>query len=106
MVASGNPHNGFLNVTMTYGLIGLGIFLWVIFTAIKTGWKLYNNIEDGFLKQLALWITIYLSALIVMFFISSEMEKSVFAYFQMGVISSIYSIYTEKDSMSSEVNCE
>jgi len=95
-VASGNPHSGFLAVMTANGLIGLGVFLWLILTAIKTGWRLYKKIEDGFLKQLMLWITLHLSAMFVMFFTSAQIEKYIFFYLDMGIIASMYAMFTRK----------
>lgn len=105
-VASGDPHSGFLAIMTANGLIGLGVFLWLIFTAIKIGWRLYKNIEDGFLKQLMLWITLHLSVSLVMFFISAQMERSIFAYLEMGIISSMYAIFVRKRLPSDLANGE
>lgn len=92
-VVSGHPHSGFLSIMTAYGIVGLGIFLWVLLTTIKTGWWLYKNIEERFMKQLMLWITLHLCALLVMFFISAQIEKNIFVYLEMGIISSVYSIF-------------
>ena len=89
-----------------HGLIGLGVFLWVMLTAIKTAWWLCRNIEEGFLKQLTLWITMHLSALLIVFFISAQIDRSILAYFEMGVIASIYAIYQRKVGLSNGVNGE
>ena len=94
-VAGGDPHSGFMAVMTHHGLIGLGVFVWLMLTAIKTAWWLYRNIEEGFLKQLTLWITMHLSALLVVFFISAQIDRSIFAYLEMGIIASIHAIYQE-----------
>jgi len=94
--ASGEPHAGFLAVMTFYGVVGLGIFLWLFFTAIRTGWELYRNIEDGILKQLMLWLTLHLSAYLAVFFVSAQIERNVFAYAGMGIIAATYAMYMKR----------
>jgi O-antigen ligase len=95
-VAGGNPHSGFLFVMTTHGLVGLGIFLWLFLTSVRTAWILYKNLEDGFLKQLMLWITFHLGGALFTFFVSGQPEKRVFLYFEMGLISSVYAIFVRE----------
>jgi O-antigen ligase len=93
LIISGNPHSGLVSVMLAYGLVGLSIFLWLCLTAIRTAWMLYKNLEDGFLRQLMLWITLHFSASLVVFFISAEIERHIITYLEMGVISSVYAIF-------------
>lgn len=99
-IASGDPHSGFLAIMMAYGLVGLGVFLWLILTAIKTGWRLYRITEDSFLKQLMLWTTLHLTTMLVLFFVSGQIERTIVFYLEMGVIGSIYAVYSEKGALS------
>ena len=99
-VAGGLPHSGFLAVTTAQGLIGLGIFLWVLLVAIKTAWMLYKNIEEGFLKQLMLWITLHLCSSLVVFFVSAQIETSIITYLETGVISSTYAIFIKRQQQT------
>ena len=94
LVASGNPHTGFLSVMLSYGILGLVLFLWCLGTAIRIGLWLYMHIEDKFIKHLSLWVTLHLSGVMLNFFISSEAEKNIITYLDMGIITSIYSIYS------------
>jgi O-antigen ligase len=96
LIISGNPHSGLLSVMLAYGLVGLSIFLWLFLTGIRTAWMLYINLEDGFLKQLMLWITLHLSASLVVFFISAEIEKQIITYLEMGVITSVYAMFVKE----------
>lgn len=91
-VTSGNVHAGFMAVMMIYGLIGLGIFLFVVFAAVRIGWKLYRETEDHFLRQLVLLITFYIIAAFFLFFVASQTERSFNFYFGMGMLSSIYGL--------------
>jgi hypothetical protein len=81
---------------LAYGLVGLSIFLWLFLTSIRTSWMLYKNLEDGFLRQLMLWITLHLSASLVIFFISAEIERNIITYLEMGVISSVYAMFVRE----------
>ena len=105
-VASGDPHAGVLAVMTASGLIGVCAFLWVILTAIKTGWTLYKNIEHRFLKQLMLWVVLNLGVSLVMFFVSAQTERSFFTYLEMGIISSMYAMYLKKRRPSDLANSE
>lgn len=96
---SGDPHSGFLAIMTNQGFIGLAVFLWLMITAIKTGWGLYRGLEDGFLKQLALLLTLGLNTWLVMFFVSAQIERSIYTYLAMGLITSIYSVSSGKDNL-------
>ncbi len=96
LIISGNPHSGFLSVMLAYGLVGLSIFLWLFLTGIRTSWMLYKNLEDGFLRQLMLWISLHLSASLVIFFVSAEIERNIITYLEMGVISAVYAIFVRE----------
>ncbi|MHC4436730.1 MAG: O-antigen ligase family protein [Planctomycetota bacterium] len=96
LIISGNPHSGLVSVMLAYGLVGLSIFLWLFLTSIRTSWMLYKNLEDGFLRQLMLWITLHLSASLVIFFISAEIERNIITYLEMGVISSVYAMFVRE----------
>ncbi len=47
-------HNGYLQLLLDQGLIGLGIFLVFFFICFSTGWSLFRSAEDPFLKGLGL----------------------------------------------------
>ncbi len=96
LIISGNPHSGLVSVMLAYGLVGLSIFLWLFLISIRTSWMLYKNLEDGFLRQLMLWITLHLSASLVIFFISAEIERNIITYLEMGVISSVYAMFVRE----------
>lgn len=95
---SGDPHSGFLSIMTNQGLIGLSVFLWLMIAAIETGRGLYRNIEDMFLKKLMLWLTLYLSTSLVVFFVSFQMERNIFVYAGMGIISATYAMYMKRDT--------
>lgn len=47
-------HNGYLQQAVEMGLVGLGIYLWLFWLAIKAGWRLYKIAEDPVEKGLGL----------------------------------------------------
>ena len=47
-------HNGYMQLLLDEGLIGLGIFLIFFFLCFRVGWRLFRTAEDPFLKGLGL----------------------------------------------------
>jgi len=47
-------HNSFIQQIVETGFIGLALYLWLFFKAIKMGWKLYRKTEDDFFQGLGL----------------------------------------------------
>jgi O-antigen ligase len=45
-------HNSYLQQAVETGIVGLGIYLFLFFLAVKLGWQLYNKTENGFQKGL------------------------------------------------------
>jgi O-antigen ligase len=43
-----NSHNNYLDILAQIGLLGMGVFLWLIFEIGRLGWKLRAVVEDGF----------------------------------------------------------
>jgi len=59
------PHNVFVDVAVRLGLVGLGLFFYIIFTFIRMGWKLSKYGKDDFIKRWALCLmAIFISYLI------------------------------------------
>ncbi|MDD5259285.1 MAG: O-antigen ligase family protein [bacterium] len=50
----GDTHNMFLKILVEQGIFGMFIFLFMFLLALKSGWRLYKNTEDSFLKGLGL----------------------------------------------------
>ncbi|MCZ6594024.1 MAG: O-antigen ligase family protein [Bacteroidetes bacterium] len=47
-------HNGYMQLLLDLGVIGLGIFLIFFFICFRVGWRLFRTAEDPFLKGLGL----------------------------------------------------
>ncbi|HUW22934.1 MAG TPA: O-antigen ligase family protein [bacterium] len=45
-----NAHNNFVDVAVDSGLLGLGIFLWLLVTIYKVGFHIFKELEDGYFK--------------------------------------------------------
>jgi len=48
-----NAHNNFLDVAVDGGLLGLGIFLWLLLTIYKVGFQIFQRLDDGYFKGIA-----------------------------------------------------
>ncbi len=49
-----NMHNYFMQVTVELGIIGFLIFLYLFYSAFKSGWLLYRLSDDNYFKGLGL----------------------------------------------------
>jgi len=48
-----HAHNNFLDVAVDSGLLGLGIFLWLLITIYKVGFHIFKEFEDGYFKGIS-----------------------------------------------------
>lgn len=53
----GDPHNIYMEVLLEQGIIGITIFLLLLYLALKYSWRLYKTTDDRFLKGLGLGFT-------------------------------------------------
>jgi O-antigen ligase len=60
-----DPHNIYVKTLAEQGIIGLLVFLSLLFLSLKSGWKLYKNSDDYFLKGLGLGLCICIVSLMV-----------------------------------------
>jgi O-antigen ligase len=51
---SPHAHNNFLNVAVESGMLGLGIFLWLLIIILKSGVTIFKRVEDGYFKGISL----------------------------------------------------
>jgi len=59
------PHNTFIDITVRLGLVGLALFLYIIFVFGRMGWQLIRHGHDDFIRTWALCLTaIFISFLI------------------------------------------
>ncbi len=49
-----DTHNLYLKVLVETGMVGLGIFLWLLLKAFSTGWRLFRRTDDRFYSALGL----------------------------------------------------
>jgi len=49
-----DTHNNFLKILAELGIIGFLIYLYLYYLAFRSGWQLYRNAKDSFLKNLGL----------------------------------------------------
>jgi len=48
-----NAHNNFVDVTVDSGLLGLGIFIWLLLTIYKVGFQIFKRLDDRYFKGIA-----------------------------------------------------
>ena len=53
-----NPHNWLLDMMLRVGIIGLILFLCIIFAFIKMGWKIIRHSRDPAYRELAIYLNI------------------------------------------------
>ncbi|MCM8763222.1 MAG: O-antigen ligase family protein [Candidatus Omnitrophica bacterium] len=58
-------HNNFLHMAGEIGLIGLGIFLWLLYKLFSAAWDIYKRLSDNFLKIISLSLIACLLAFLV-----------------------------------------
>ena len=94
-VASASSHSLYLTILVNFGLVGLAFFLWLWISCLKTAWKLYKNHKNGFMKELTLWVTLYLISLFATSFLGGS-PYHVFLFFLFGVVTAVYALQSEK----------
>ncbi len=48
-----HAHNNFIDMAVDSGLLGLGIFLWLLVTIYKVGFHIFKELEQGYFKGIA-----------------------------------------------------
>ncbi|MGH9775407.1 MAG: O-antigen ligase family protein [Candidatus Acidiferrales bacterium] len=61
-----DTHDYYLKVLAETGLVGLFIFLWLLFCILREGWRLFCEAEEPFLKSLGLGFTALMVCAIVL----------------------------------------
>jgi putative inorganic carbon (HCO3(-)) transporter len=92
-------HNGYLEVLMETGVVGLSMFFIIFIIAIKKGWMLFRQSDDPMMKGLGLGFV----AMIVASLVAntggdrwSYLEVMGYFWILLGVVSSVLLIQTEK----------
>jgi putative inorganic carbon (HCO3(-)) transporter len=68
-------HNNFLHMAAEIGLIGLGIFIWLLYKLFKASMNIYKRLDDYFLKI----VSLSLSACLIAFLINGLTESSLYS---------------------------
>ncbi|MDD5155738.1 MAG: O-antigen ligase family protein [Candidatus Omnitrophica bacterium] len=58
-------HNNFLHMAAEVGIVGLGIFLWLIYRLFKASISIYKKLESSLLKNMSLGLILCLAAFLV-----------------------------------------
>ena len=68
-------HNNFLHLTAEIGLLGLGVFLWLLYRLFKQGVRIYRKLADNYLKI----ISLSLIACLLAFLVNGLTESSLYS---------------------------
>ncbi|MDP3731775.1 MAG: O-antigen ligase family protein, partial [Candidatus Omnitrophota bacterium] len=74
-------HNNFLHMAAEIGLIGLGIFIWLLYELFMESKNIYRNLDDGYLKI----VSLSLSACLIAFLVNGLTESSLY-YSRVAII--------------------
>jgi len=86
----GDTHNIYVKILVEQGLLGMFVFLFVIFAFIRTGFKLYQKGEDGFAKGLGIGLIACITTMLVNNFFGdrwSYFELSAYLWILAGLAS-------------------
>jgi O-antigen ligase len=92
------PHNAYIFITRSLGLVGLGIFGWMMLTSLTGAFRLEKKIQDPHVKQFVFFIAMYI-VVCLMSFMTGGGETSPNVYLALGLISAIYAM-NEKEGLS------
>lgn len=93
-------HNGFIEITLEQGIVGLSLFLYIFIAGMKKGWILYKTAEDEFFKGLGLgFVGMIIAALSANLFGDRWSYFNVMGYFwvTLGLVSVSLKQIAEKD---------
>jgi len=91
-------HNGYLQVLVEEGIVGLSILLYIMYSAAKTGWLLFKKSDDKWLKGLGLGMTAVVITSMV-----NNLTGSKWLYFDiMGFFWLMFALTTKSVVMVSE----
>ncbi|MBU1124810.1 MAG: O-antigen ligase family protein [Candidatus Omnitrophica bacterium] len=68
-------HNNFLHMAAEIGLVGLGIFIWLLALFFRKAWSIYKKLDDRFLKAASL--SLFLC--IISFLVNGLTESSLYS---------------------------
>jgi O-antigen ligase len=60
----GHTHNVFLDIATRLGLVGLGLFILILFRVFKMGWEMIRQGQDAFIRKWGGGMTACLAALL------------------------------------------
>jgi O-antigen ligase len=105
-----NSHNNYIDIMLQYGLIGFGLFLWLVGATFFQGWRIRKMVKDGFSRGyvnavLAGFVGVLISGFLVDWFLpflyNIEMkgfQASVFFWIFLGGMLSLYFIKPQVSS--------
>jgi len=67
-------HNNFIQMASEIGLLGLGIFIWLLFALFKGSLRIYGALKDAQLR----WFSLSLTACVIAFLVNGLTESSLY----------------------------
>lgn len=96
-------HNGYIEILLEQGILGLILFLSIFFMGLKAGWNLYRHSDDGSVRGMGLgFIGMTIASLVANFFGDRWSYLNLMGYFwiMLGLVSKL--VYISKyDNASS-----
>ena len=95
----GDSHNIYLKILVEQGVIGMIIFLILLWSAFKSGWSLYRTSNDQYLKGLGLGFMVCVVVLMILNFFGDRwtyLELSAYFWVFWGLVNSSRKISTEE----------
>jgi O-antigen ligase len=94
---AGTSHNDYLQVLVDFGLLGFGLFIYLLFSIIKRSYINFKVAEDQFLKNSSLALFISLVSISAAFMVTSILYPvgnllGVFFWYNIGLIIAIKKI--------------
>lgn len=102
----GHPHNLFLDIATRLGLVGLALFIFILFRVFKMGWELIKQRPDSFVKKWGGGMTACLAALLTAGLFENILARriGVILYIIMAMITILWKLHRSELSAQSQAD--
>ncbi|GAG87010.1 unnamed protein product, partial [marine sediment metagenome] len=91
LVAQGGAHNAYLSIAVGLGIIGLTIYIFILFLGLKFSLSIYRYSSSVILKKVGLWLFLYFILIFITNFFGGGIE-SIGIYWFLGILSATFNI--------------
>jgi O-antigen ligase len=95
------PHNFLVDVAVRTGLVGLGLFLYILFASIRMSWNVIRQAKDNFLSDWALCCMGALFAILIQGLFENTMSgpPAIVLYAIFAMMTILWRLNTESETM-------